>query len=108
MTALIAGDGPERGSLEALAKRLRIADRVAFVGLQTDMPCFWRQCDVAVVPSHAPHVESFGLVAVEAMASGLPVVASRNGALPEIVVDSRTGTIVPEADPMVLAAALDA
>jgi len=108
VTALLAGDGPQRRSLEMLAKRLGIASRVAFVGIQSDMASFWRRCDLAVAPSHAPLAESFGLAAVEAMASGLPIVASRNGALPEIIADARTGTIVPEADPVALAAALDA
>jgi glycosyltransferase involved in cell wall biosynthesis len=106
--AEIAGDGPERKALESLAGRLAVAERVRFRGMMDDMPAFWRGCDLAVMPSHPPHVESFGIVAIEAMASGLPVVASANGALPEIVTDGRTGTIVPEADPASLAAALDA
>jgi glycosyltransferase involved in cell wall biosynthesis len=106
--AEIAGDGPERSSLESLAQRLGISARVRFRGVLADMPAFWRACDVAVVPSRQPLIESFGLTAVEAMSSGLPVIAARNGALPEIVADGRTGTIVPEADPVSLAAALDA
>ena len=79
-----------------------------FSGLVTDMAAFWQECDVAVVASHPPHIESFGIVAIEAMASGLPVVATTNGALPELVADGRTGTIVPEGDPDALATALDA
>ena len=71
------------------------------------MAAFWQTCDLAVVPSHPPHVESFGIVAIEAMASGLPVVATANGALPELVTHGRSGTIVPEGDPDALAAALD-
>jgi glycosyltransferase involved in cell wall biosynthesis len=108
LRAEIAGDGPERSELELLARRLGIAPRVRFRGLVTDMPSFWQECDVAVVPSRPPHVESFGIVAIEAMASGLPVVATANGALPEIVDDGRTGTIVPAGDPDALATALDA
>src|SRR5262249_58131811 len=106
ITALVAGDGPDRTLLEALARRTGIASQVVFLGPQGDMPSFWRRCDLAVVPSHTPIVESFGLAAVEAMASGLPVIASRNGALPEVVANGRTGTIVPEDDPVSLATSL--
>lgn len=104
----IAGDGPERRQLKALARDLGTEERVSFVGTCLDMPAFWRGCDVAVVPSRRPHIESFGLVAAEAMACGLPVVATANGALPELVEDGHTGMIVPESEPRALAAALDA
>ena len=107
MNAEIAGLGPERSSLESLVRRLGIRGRVRFRGLVDDMPAFWNACDIAVVPSHPPLVESFGLVAIEAMASGLPVVATTNGALPEVITDGRTGTIVPEADAVSLATALE-
>jgi glycosyltransferase involved in cell wall biosynthesis len=107
LTVEIAGDGPERRALESLTHRLGITSRVRFRGLVADMPAFWQGCDIAAVPSHPPHVESFGLVAVEAMAAGLPVVAASNGALPEIVQDGRSGTIVPENDPASLAEALE-
>jgi glycosyltransferase involved in cell wall biosynthesis len=105
--AEIAGDGHERAALESLARRLGVTSRVRFHGIVDDMPAFWRACDVAVVPTRHPLVESFGLAAIEAMASGLPVVATANGALPELVAHGRTGTIVPEADPISLARALE-
>jgi|KBSMisStandDraft_5_1062788.scaffolds.fasta_scaffold198742_2 glycosyltransferase involved in cell wall biosynthesis len=107
LRAEIAGEGPARDALESLANRLGIAPRVHFRGPVNDMAAFWQTCDLAVVPSHPPHVESFGIVAIEAMASGLPVVATANGALPELVTHGRSGTIVPEGDPDALAAALD-
>ena len=99
LQAEIAGEGPARDALESLAHRLGIAPRVHFRGPVNDMAAFWQTCDLAVVPSHPPHVESFGIVAIEAMASGLPVVATANGALPELVTHGRSGTIVPKAIP---------
>jgi D-inositol-3-phosphate glycosyltransferase len=67
------------------------------------MPEFWNSVSVAVVPSHR---ESFGLVALEALACGVPVVATAVGGLPEIVVDGETGILVPPRDPESLAKAL--
>src|SRR5262249_51506461 len=57
----------------------------------------WRQCDVGAVPSNQ-WIESFCLAGVEAMACGLPVVATRIGALPEIVKDGQTGLLVEAGD----------
>lgn len=84
----IAGDGPERTALSRLSAELGIADRVAFVGhLGADLPAFYRDLDVLAVPSLPTPgwLEQFGRVVVEAMASGVPVVASRSGALPDVV-----------------------
>ena len=67
------------------------------------MPAFWNSLDVAVVPSL---YEPFGLVALEAMACGVPVVASAVGGLQEIVVDNESGILVPPRDPPALAQAL--
>jgi len=93
----IAGDGPEQMRLRAIASRLGIADRVEFLGMIDDLPGFWGECDLAAVPSHE-FVESFGMTALEAMACAMPVVATRNGALPELVRDGLTGTIVAPGD----------
>ena len=83
----IAGDGPERATLERLAEQLGIRDGVSFDGWlpdASDVVAFWHACDVAIT---APNdwVESFGLGAVEAMACGKPVVATRGGGLAEVV-----------------------
>ncbi len=102
----IAGDGPEREALEKLALTLGIQTRTRFLGRIEDTPRFWQGCDVAVVPSSG-WVESFCLSAVEAMASGCPVVASRTGALPEIVPDEVAGILVDEGDSQELSEALD-
>jgi glycosyltransferase involved in cell wall biosynthesis len=93
----IAGDGPERPGLESLATRLGIARRVRFLGWVNDASRFWRSCDVAIVPTNQ-FVESFGLTAVEAMACGRPVIATRNGGLPEIVEHCVTGFLVDPGD----------
>jgi glycosyltransferase involved in cell wall biosynthesis len=102
---LIAGEGPERGALESLAGTLGLGRRTHFLGRVDDMPNFWRRCDLAVVPSDGS-IESFGLAAVEAMACGRPVVASRTGALPETIRDDLTGALVDPGDVAGLAHAL--
>lgn len=88
---LIAGEGPERMALTTQADELGIADRVTFLGhLGSDLPAFYRDLDALVVPSLPTPgwLEQFGRVVVEAMASGVPVVASRSGALPDVVADA--------------------
>lgn len=97
----IAGVGPETERVRALVDGLP----VAFHGLVEDMPSFWQRQDAAVVPSNS-FVETFGMVAAEAMATGLPVVATRNGALPELVVDDSTGLLCEPGDVDALAAAM--
>ena len=104
----IAGDGPERSKLEQLAKQLGIHDDVSFEGWipdAADVAVFWGGCDVAIT---APNdwVESFGLGAVEAMACGRAVVATRAGGLAEVVVPGRTGFLAKPGDTDALAAAL--
>lgn len=101
----VAGEGPERQALEALAGALGLDQRARFLGYVPDMPSFWRSCDVAAVPTREL-VESFSIAAVEAMACGIPVIASRRGALPDVVVDGVTGTLVPAGDVGGFAAAI--
>ncbi|HWY90150.1 MAG TPA: glycosyltransferase family 4 protein [Solirubrobacteraceae bacterium] len=102
---LIAGDGPERSRLVSLAHSLGISDTVEFLGLEHDMPVFWQMCDVAVIPS-TEFTESCPMTTLEAMASGKPVVATRNGGLPELVIEGKTGIVVPPHDKIALAEAL--
>jgi glycosyltransferase involved in cell wall biosynthesis len=97
LRTLIAGDGPERPRLEALAQNLGVDDVVEFRGLTHDMPAFWRAADVAVVPS-AEFIEACPMAPLEAMACGKPVIATRNGGLPELVIDGETGLLVAPAD----------
>jgi glycosyltransferase involved in cell wall biosynthesis len=89
----IAGSGPEREPLEALAGRLGIGARVSFLGSVLDMQSFYRNVDCLV---HPPLTEAFGLVAIEAAALGCPVIASGVDGLPEAVADGVTGyTVAP-------------
>jgi glycosyltransferase involved in cell wall biosynthesis len=107
-TLEIVGDGPDRPAVEAQIARLGITDRVTVTGfaLQDDLPERYRSFDVLAVPSldTAGWIEQFGRVAVEAMACGVPVVASRSGSLPEVVAD--TGILVPPGDADALRVAL--
>ncbi|MFF2833124.1 glycosyltransferase [Cellulosimicrobium cellulans] len=103
---VVAGDGPDRAALEEAARPL--GGRVRFVGALAgdDLVAFYRSLDVLAVPSRETPgwVEQFGRVAVEAMACGVPVVASRTGALPDVV--GGAGLLVAPEDPAALRAAL--
>ena len=100
---LIVGDGPARGQLQELVERLGISSRVVFAGMRRDIADVLPLVDVFVMPSLS---EGFGIAIVEAMAAGLPVVASDVGGIPEIVQHGETGLLVPPGDPAALAAAL--
>lgn len=97
----------ELASLQRLAVDLGIGDRVSFVPPvpHADLADWYRAGDVLVMPSRS---ESFGLVAAEAQACGLPVVASRVGGLPSVVADSEAGILVDGLDPVSFAGALNA
>ncbi|RLE96431.1 MAG: glycosyltransferase family 1 protein [Thermoprotei archaeon] len=108
LTLVVVGEGPLRPSAEALARRLAIEDRVMFLGSinEWELPGVYRSADVVAVPSL--YGEAFGIVALEAMATGRPVVASRVGGLSELVIGGETGVLVPPGDPEALAEALRA
>jgi glycosyltransferase involved in cell wall biosynthesis len=99
----IIGDGPERAALERLTSTLALDAYVHFLGYRADAATLMHSFDVFVLPSWS---EGFGLVVLEAMAAAKPVVATDVGALPEIVVDGVTGSLVPPHDPSALATAL--
>lgn len=103
---VIAGDGPERSRLEGLAGRVVGGDAtVEFPGFLDDVRPLLGRADVFVFPT-TTFPEGFGLSALEAMAIGLPVVATRVASLPEIVQDGVTGRLVDPESPAELADAL--
>jgi D-inositol-3-phosphate glycosyltransferase len=93
---------PERDRLVAVAERLGVGDRVRLVGhiARADMPALLRSADLVVC---SPWYEPFGIVPLEAMACGVPVVASAVGGMLDTVVDGVTGTLVTPRDPVALA-----
>lgn len=99
----IAGAGPAQLSLERRVRELGLDDLVTFLGWQVNLQSVMAGWDVFVAPSLE---EAFGISALEAMAAGLPVVASSVGGLPELVEDGRTGWLVPPAKPEALATRL--
>jgi N-acetyl-alpha-D-glucosaminyl L-malate synthase BshA len=85
---LMVGDGPDRPKADWLARTHGVAEDVVFVGKQNDMSQFLAISDVLLLPSE---LESFGLVALEAMACEVPVIATRVGGIPEVVRDGVDG-----------------
>jgi glycosyltransferase involved in cell wall biosynthesis len=105
---VIAGDGSEHARLQArigpLESRVRVIPPIPY----QDMPAFLKSLDILVLPSVTilpVHREQFGRVLVEAMATGVAVIGSSSGAIPEVIGDA--GLVVPERDPAALAAAID-
>jgi glycosyltransferase involved in cell wall biosynthesis len=101
--AVIVGEGPLRLRLQQLAIASGVWERVRFTGYLESLAPAWAVCDVAVVPSRR---EGLGLFALEAMAAGKPVIASRAGGLAEIVQHGQNGWLVPPDDPVALAQVL--
>jgi len=85
---LMVGDGPERGPAEHLARELRVAQHVSFLGKQNHVERLIPLAHVLLMPSE---MESFGLVALEAMACGVVPVATHVGGVPEVITDGETG-----------------
>lgn len=103
LALVIIGDGPCRESLEARARRPDVAGRVHLLGERDHVPVLLNGLDVFVLPSLA---EGISNTILEAMATGLPVIATWTGGNPELVKEGVTGTLVPVGDPSALARAL--
>jgi glycosyltransferase involved in cell wall biosynthesis len=100
---VIAGEGELRPALEALVRDRGLGDRVAFAGFRHDLDRLLPAFSVFCLSSR---LEGLGTSLLDAMAFGLPVVATAAGGIPEAVEDGVTGRVVPPRDPAALAAAL--
>lgn len=99
---LVVGDGDHRATLEAAVAQHGLTDRVVFAGSRTDVPRVLAACDVFVLPTVS---DALPTVLAEAAASGVPLVASAVGGVPEMCIDESNGILVPPADPAALTAA---
>lgn len=99
---VLVGDGPERVRVETRARELGIAAYVAFLGPRADFADYLPHADAFLFPSET---ESFGVAALEALSSGVPVLAYRVGGLPEVI-GADGGVLVAALDPTALAEAV--
>lgn len=104
IVCVICGVGPEEANLKKFAHLRGLADEVLFLGFRNDIPRILKTVDIIVIPSLT--IESFSMVAVEAMAMKIPVIVTNVGGLPEVVDDGRTGILVPPGDINALCKAL--
>jgi glycosyltransferase involved in cell wall biosynthesis len=101
---VIVGDGPLRDELRALAHELKIADSISWLGFQADAVKWLQTMDVFAFPSRLEGVPN---AVLEAMAVGLPIVATNIGGVIDLLEEGSTGFLIPPDDPDALAAALD-
>lgn len=102
--AVIAGDGPERPALQALASQEGVADRLHLLGWRTDQAALLAACTVLACPSRH---EPLGNVVLEAFSAARPVAAADAAGPTELIADDATGLLVPRDDPTRLAQAID-
>ncbi|HYR28851.1 MAG TPA: N-acetyl-alpha-D-glucosaminyl L-malate synthase BshA [Thermoanaerobaculia bacterium] len=98
---IMIGDGPDRSRAEAYIREHDLKEKVFFLGNVPNLEEVLGGCDLFLLPSET---ESFGMAALEAMASEVPVIATRSGGLPEVVVDGETGYLLPVGDVEAMAA----
>ena len=99
----VAGDGPDRASLTRLADQLGIGDRVVWHGHVENVQSIYERSTLLIIPSRS---EGLPNVALEAMAAGIPVIATDVGGLSELIANGHTGLLVPPEDAAALAAAV--
>lgn len=100
---VLVGEGPERKAIEDLIASMGLRDRVQLLGLRLDVSRLLAGADLFLLSSIS---EGIPLTIIEAMAAGLPVVATRVGGVPEVVEDGRTGLLAPAGDPVALGAGI--
>lgn len=101
---VFVGDGQEREGLRKEAERLGIGDKVFFTGVRKDVERMYAAMDIFVLPSTCS--EAFGMVIIEAMAMGKPVIGTMVGGIPELITDRKNGILVPPGDEKALAEAI--
>jgi glycosyltransferase involved in cell wall biosynthesis len=97
---VLVGDGPERSAIQRLVEQYRLAHAVRFLGLRKDVDRLLKATDLFVLTSIS---EGIPLTVLEAMAAGLPVLATRVGGLPEVIDEGETGCLAPSGDDASLA-----
>ena len=100
---LIIGTGPEEKDLKQYVYKNDLSGYVTFTGHKINVFEELSKMDLFILPSKS---EGLGIAITEAMAAGLPVIASNVGGIPEVVIDSVTGFLIPEKDPALLAGAV--
>ena len=103
MKLALAGEGDQRKQLEALSTELDIENNVNFLGTRKDLPNVFSACDSVIMPSLT---EGFPRVAIEAMASSKPVIATHVGGVPEAIIHNQSGILVPSKDIQAMAEAI--
>ena len=89
---MMVGEGPERKEAEQLCETYKIEDKVVFLGNSSEVDKILCFSDLFLLPSQT---ESFGLAALEAMASGVPVISSNSGGIPEVNIEGVSGFLSP-------------
>jgi glycosyltransferase involved in cell wall biosynthesis len=102
--AVIVGDGPERQSIDGMIESAGLRDRLELLGERDDVRDLLARADLFVLSSRS---EAMPMSVLEAMAAGLPVVASNVGGVPEVVIDDQTGLLVPPGNAAALASAIE-
>jgi glycosyltransferase involved in cell wall biosynthesis len=100
---VLIGDGPNRSDFEHLVKKLNLERHVTFLGRQKEIPKLLKSSNIFLLPSIR---EGFGLVNLEAMITPLPIIATKAGGIPEVVVNKETGILVETEDSKALTDAL--
>ena len=101
--SLIVGSGPLESKLKELTKSLGLGNSVIFTGFRQDITNILQETDILVMPSLR---EGLPMILLEAMATGVPVIAARVGGIPEIIIDAETGLLVNPKDTLGLSRAI--